>query len=92
MDSVALVVQMLSGFIGANATRLLFKNLHLDFLKASLAGTLGGFLGGQLLQLLLGFDDKPSPQLLLTSVAGGAIGAVVAIAAATWAIVSSEEH
>ena len=53
MDIVSLLIQLASGALGGNVAGSLLKNLSLGTLGNSLAGIVGGGLGGQLLGPLL---------------------------------------
>ena len=77
MDIASLAIQLISGAVGGNAAGSLLKNLSLGVLGNSLAGLVGGGIGGQILSQLLhvapaaGGMDLGS---ILTQVAGGGIG------------------
>jgi len=77
MDIVSLLIQLASGALGGNAAGALFKNLSLGTLGNSLAGIVGGGIGGQILSQVLhvapaaGAMDIGS---ILTQVAGGGVG------------------
>ena len=47
MDIVTLLVQLISGALGGNVAGSLLKNLSLGTVGNSLAGIVGGGLGGQ---------------------------------------------
>jgi uncharacterized membrane protein YeaQ/YmgE (transglycosylase-associated protein family) len=77
-----LVIQLISGALGGNGAAKLMKNLDLGTIGNSIAGILGGGLGGQLLGML-GMDmgsgglDITS---ILGSIAGGGVGGGVLMA------------
>lgn len=77
MDFVSLAIQLASGALGGNVAGSLLKNISLGTLGNSLAGIVGGGLGGQILSQVLhvaptvGSLDIGS---ILTQVAGGGIG------------------
>lgn len=79
-----LIISLVTGAIGGNAAGKIFKKLDLGTLGNSLAGILGGGLGGQLLSMV-GLTASPSGDLdlsaILGSVASGGVGggAVMAI-------------
>ena len=77
MNPVPLIIQLLTGALGGNATGKLLKNLDLGLLGNSLAGIVGGGLGGQLLNLV-GMGVGPSGSLdlmaIIGSVASGGVG------------------
>ena len=52
MNLIALIIQLLSGAAGGNLAGKLFKNINLGTVGNSIAGILGGGLGGQLLGML----------------------------------------
>jgi len=85
MDYISLGVQLLSGAIGGNAAGSILKNLSLGTLGNSLAGIIGGGLGGQLLNAALGIPagaplDLHSVEAILTQFAGGGVGGAVLMA------------
>ena len=49
----ALIISLLSGAAGGNAAGSLFKNLSLGLLGNSVAGILGGGIGGKVIAMLL---------------------------------------
>jgi hypothetical protein len=49
----ALIISLLSGAAGGNAAGSLFKNLSLGMLGNSVAGILGGGIGGKVIAMLL---------------------------------------
>ena len=82
MDIVTLLIQLVSGAIGGNATGSLLKNLSLGTLGNSIAGIVGGGLGGQVLGSLLNLPavggGAMDPMAILTQVmTGGAGGGVL---------------
>jgi len=77
MDIVSLVIQLASGAIGGNVAGGLFKNLSLGTLGNSIAGIVGGGIGGQILTSLLGIGAAGGGLdigSILTQVAGGGVG------------------
>ena len=83
MDFLPLIIQLLTGAAGGNLTGKLFKNLDLGTLGNSVAGILGGGLGGQLLGMA-GIAAAPDGSLditsILGSVASGGVGGGVLMA------------
>ena len=77
MDIVSLLIQLVSGAAGGNVAGALLKNISLGTLGNSLAGIVGGGIGGQILAQVLhmapaaGGLDIGS---ILTQVAGGGVG------------------
>ena len=77
MDFVSLAIQLISGALGGNAAGALFKNLSLGTLWNSVAGIVGGGIGGQILSQVLhvgGGAGGLDIGSILTQVAGGGIG------------------
>jgi len=83
MALAPLLIQLISGAVGGNIAGALMKKSTLGTLWNSVAGILGGGLGGQLLGLL-GVALAPSGGMDLTSilgsVAGGGVGGGVLMA------------
>jgi uncharacterized membrane protein YeaQ/YmgE (transglycosylase-associated protein family) len=71
MDIVALIIELVSGAVGGNAAGALMKDKSLGTLWNSVAGIVGGGVGGVLLQAVV-----PS---LATAAAGGSldIGSII---------------
>ena len=81
MAILPLLIQLLTGAVGGNIVGKLARNIDLGVLWNSVAGIIGGGLGGQLLGLL-GMEAGPSGSLDLASVlgsvaSGGAGGGVL---------------
>jgi hypothetical protein len=78
MNLVALVIQLACGAVGGNLAGALLKKFNLGTLGNSIAGILGGGLGGQLLALLGVGGGGAAGSLdlgtILSSVAGGGVG------------------
>lgn len=77
-----IIIQLIAGALGGNAAGALFKNLSLGTLWNSVAGIIGGGLGGQLLGMLgiaAGGGDMDLMGIL-GSVAGGGVGGGVLMA------------
>lgn len=83
MDFLPLIIQLLTGAVGGNVVGKLAKKLDLGVLGNSLAGIVGGGLGGQLLGLL-GLSAAPGGSTdisaLLGSIASGGAGGGVVMA------------
>lgn len=84
MEILPLIIQLASGAIGGNAAGKLMPKSSLGTLGNSIAGIVGGGLGGQLLGMLgigggeaAGSMDVSS---ILTSIAGGGVGGGVLMA------------
>jgi uncharacterized membrane protein YeaQ/YmgE (transglycosylase-associated protein family) len=85
MDSVGLVIQLVSGAVGGNVAGALLKKFSLGTVGNSIVGILGGGLGGQLLGMLgVGGAGAGGGAMdfgsLLPSVAGGGVGGGVLMA------------
>ena len=79
--TIVLIVQLLSGVVGANGAGALLKQFSLGWLGNSVAGLVGGAVGGQLLLMLLrgaGHGTSGSGGIdvgsLVAQVVSGAIG------------------
>jgi len=55
-EYLPLIVQLVSGAIGGNLAGSLMKNLSLGSLGNSIAGIVGGFGGGKVLEMLTGAE------------------------------------
>lgn len=82
---VAIIIQLICGALGGNAAGSLIKKLSLGTLGNSLAGIIGGGLGGQLLGLLgVGAPTVAGSGLdlssIIGSIAGGGVGGGVLMA------------
>ena len=70
MDLTALIIQLIAGALGGNAAGAVSKDLSLGPLGNSIAGALGGGVGGQILNAVLGIGGT-------TAASGLDIGSVV---------------
>ena len=52
MNMLPLIIQLISGAVGGNVAGALMKNFNLGPIGNSIAGLIGGGLGGQLLSML----------------------------------------
>ncbi|WDQ14840.1 hypothetical protein [Rhodopirellula sp. P2] len=77
MEYLPLIIQLITGAGGGNAAAKLVKKLDLGIVGNSIAGIIGGGLGGQLLGML-GMTAGPSGAMdlsaILGSVASGGVG------------------
>ncbi len=84
MEILPLVIQLVSGAVGGNAAGKLMPKQSLGTLGNSLAGIVGGGLGGQLLGMLGIGGDAAAGSMdissILTSIAGGGVGGGVLMA------------
>jgi uncharacterized membrane protein YeaQ/YmgE (transglycosylase-associated protein family) len=77
MDIVSLVIQLLAGAVGGNVAGAILKDRSLGTLGNSIAGILGGGVGGWLLHAvgLLGqAGGGVSLPSILADIAGGGVG------------------
>ena len=77
---ISLIMQVVAGAVGGNATGAAAKNLDLGKWGNTIAGAVGGGIGGQLLQLLLPALASGNTDLgpIVAQVAGGgAAGAIL---------------
>jgi uncharacterized membrane protein YeaQ/YmgE (transglycosylase-associated protein family) len=84
VNIIALIIQLVCGALGGNISGKLFKNIDLGTLGNSIAGIVGGGLGGQILNALGMFGGGAGGALDLASVIGniasGGIGGGVLMA------------
>ena len=77
MDIVGLIIQLVSGAVGGNDAGALIKKYSLGTVGNSIAGILGGGIGGQILRSVVGMGagggglDIGS---IISSIAGGGVG------------------
>jgi uncharacterized membrane protein YeaQ/YmgE (transglycosylase-associated protein family) len=71
-----LIIQLVLGAIGGNIGGALMKNLSLGPLGNSIAGIVGGGLGGQVLNAILGGGGAAGGGMV-GDIAGGGIGGIV---------------
>lgn len=83
MDLVNLIIQLGSGLLGGNAAGATAKSLSLGTLGNSIAGLIGGGLGSQIFNSLLGITSaavvttaggEPDIGAVVAQVAGGGLG------------------
>jgi hypothetical protein len=85
MSIFALIIQLICGALGGNITGKLFKNIDLGTLGNSLAGILGGGLGGQILSSLGAFGGNAAGgsldlSTIIGSILSGGVGGGVLMA------------
>ena len=85
MDYLPLIIQLLSGAAGGNIAGALLKNVSLGTLWNSIAGIVGGGLGGKLLAMLgiltaAGTGGSLDIGSIIGSVLGGGAGGGVLMA------------
>lgn len=84
MNIIAILIQLVCGAVGGNGAAKLFKNLDMGTLGNSLAGILGGGVGGQILNALGMFKGAADGGLdlsgILGNIASGGVGGGVLMA------------
>ena len=84
MNIVSLIIQIISGAVGGNVAGAAMKENSLGTLGNSIAGIIGGGLGGTLLQTVLGGAAAGGGSLdlttILSNVAGGGVGGAILMA------------
>lgn len=77
-----IIIQLVSGAVGGNVAGKTLKNLDLGTLGNSLAGIVGGGIGGQLLSSVLGMSAGGGLDIgsIITQVVGGGVGGGVLLA------------
>jgi uncharacterized membrane protein YeaQ/YmgE (transglycosylase-associated protein family) len=75
-----LVMQLVAGAVGGNAAGAMLKQFNLGPVGNSIAGIIGGGLGGQILHTIVNGGGIPSaaatldPGSILTQIVGGGVG------------------
>jgi uncharacterized membrane protein YeaQ/YmgE (transglycosylase-associated protein family) len=81
MDITGLIIQLISGAVGGNAAGALLKNFSLGTTGNSIAGVVGGGIGGSILSALLGGGATAAGAAgaggVLSDIAGGGIGGAI---------------
>lgn len=78
-----LIIQLVLGAIGGNIGGVLLKEQSLGTLGNSIAGIVGGGIGGQILSAVLGGGADAAAGAgggMLSSIAGGGIGGILLMA------------
>ena len=79
MNIISLIIQAISGAVGGNVAGAAMKESSLGTLGNSIAGIVGGGVGGTLLQMVMGTAAAGGGgldlQSILANVAGGGVGA-----------------
>jgi len=85
MSYLALIIQLVSGVVGGNVLGAAVKNLNLGPVGNSIAGLVGGGIGGQLLASLAqgGAAGGMDVGTILESIGGGVAGGGVLTAASS---------
>ncbi len=77
MNSVLLIIQLISGAVGGNVVGALVKKFSMGTFLNSIAGILGGGIGGQMLSLLglpVAKDGGMDIGSIIASIASGGVG------------------
>jgi hypothetical protein len=81
MDITSLIVQAISGAVGGNVAGAAMKEKSLGPVGNSIAGILGGGVGGTLLQTVMGTaatgGGSMNPETIVSNVAGGGVGGAI---------------
>ena len=84
MNIVSLIIQLISGAVGGNVAGAAMKESSLGTLGNSIAGIVGGGLGGTILQMVMGTAAASGGgldlQSILANVAGGSVGCSILMA------------
>ena len=84
MNIISLIIQVISGAVGGNVAGAAMKENSLGTVGNSIAGIVGGGLGGTVLQMLIGSAAAGGGSMDLTSilsnVAGGGVGGAILMA------------
>src|SRR5499427_4826784 len=84
MNIISLIIQIISGAVGGNVAGAAMKENSLGTLGNSIAGIVGGGLGGTILQMVIGSAATSGGSMDLTSilsnVAGGGVGGAILMA------------
>ena len=85
MNLTALIIQLIAGALGGNAAGAASKDLSLGPLGNSIAGALGGGVGGQILNAILGIGGTAAASgldigsVVSAFLTGGVSGGVTAL-------------
>jgi hypothetical protein len=84
MNIISLIIELISGAVGGNIAGAAMKENSLGTAWNSIAGIIGGGLGGTLLQSILGSAAAGGGSLdlttILSNVAGGGVGGAILMA------------
>jgi len=77
-----IIIQLISGIVGGNLAGMAMKQFSLGTLGNSIAGLIGGGVGGQLLTNVLGIGAGGGMDVgsIASQVAGGGIGGAIVLA------------
>jgi hypothetical protein len=84
MNIISLIIELISGAVGGNIAGAAMKENSLGTAGNSIAGIIGGGLGGTLLQAVMGSAAVGGGSLdlstILSNVAGGGVGGAILMA------------
>ena len=83
MNIISLIIEAISGAVGGNVAGAAMKENSLGTLGNSIAGIVGGGLGGTILQMVMGTAAAGGGldlQSILANVAGGGVGGAILMA------------
>jgi hypothetical protein len=84
MNIISLIIEAISGAVGGNVAGAAMKENSLGTVGNSIAGIVGGGLGGTLLQMVMGSAATGGGSLdmttILSNVAGGGVGGAILMA------------
>ena len=84
MNIISLIIEAISGAVGGNVAGAAMKENSLGTVGNSIAGIIGGGLGGTLLQAVMGTAAASGGSLdlttILSNVAGGGVGGAILMA------------
>ena len=84
MNIISLIIQVISGAVGGNVAGAAMKENSLGTVGNSIAGIVGGGLGGTILHMVMGTAAAGGGSLdlqsILANVAGGGVGGAILIA------------
>jgi uncharacterized membrane protein YeaQ/YmgE (transglycosylase-associated protein family) len=84
MNIISLIIEAISGAVGGNVAGAAMKDNSLGTMGNSIAGVVGGGLGGTLLQTVMGTAAAGGGSLdlttILSNVAGGGVGGAILMA------------
>ena len=83
MNIVSLIIEAISGAVGGNVAGAAMKDNSLGTMGNSIAGIVGGGLGGTILQMVMGTAAAGGGldlQSILANVAGGGVGGAILMA------------
>ena len=84
MNIVSLIIQLISGAVGGNVACAAMKESSFGTLGNSIAGIVGGGLGGTILQMVMGTAAAGGGgldlQSILANVGGGGVGGAILMA------------